>query len=191
MDMTNPRIIYASMWEHSRTPWQIRSGGKKSGIYKSSDGGETWIKLKNGLPKEFGKSGISVSRANPNLVYVILEAEGEKSGLYKSTDKGENWKLINNERINITRSWYYMEVFADPQDENKVYVLNAPVMKSIDGGKSFKKVETPHGDNHHLWINPKNNNIMINSNDGGANITTDAGRVGAHKQISLLLNFTV
>ena len=176
MDMTNPRIIYASMWEHSRTPWQIRSGGKKSGIYKSSDGGETWIKLKNGLPKEFGKSGISVSRANPNLVYVILEAEGENSGLYKSTDKGENWKLINNKRINITRSWYYMEVFADPQDENKVYVLNAPVMKSIDGGKSFKKVETPHGDNHHLWINPKNNNIMINSNDGGANITTDAGK---------------
>ena len=176
MDMTNPRIIYASMWEHSRTPWQIKSGGRKSGIYKSSDGGETWSKLKNGLPKEFGKSGISVSRANPNLVYIILEAEGEKSGLYKSTDSGENWKLVNNERINITRSWYYMEVFADPQNENTVYVLNAPVMKSIDGGKSFKKVETPHGDNHHLWINPKNNNIMINSNDGGANITTDAGR---------------
>ena len=176
IDVTNPRIIYASMWEHSRTPWQIRSGGKNSGIYKSSDGGESWVKIKNGLPKEFGKSGISVSRANPNLVYVILEAEGEKSGLYKSTDKGENWKLINNERINITRSWYYMEVFADPQDENTVYVLNAPVMKSIDGGKSFKKVETPHGDNHHLWINPNNNNIMINSNDGGANISTDAGR---------------
>ena len=80
------------MWEHSRTPWQIRSGGKNSGIYKSSDGGESWIKLKNGLPNEFGKSGISVSRANPNLVYVILEADGEKSGLYKSADKGENWK---------------------------------------------------------------------------------------------------
>ena len=176
MDMTNPRVIYASMWEHSRTPWQISSGGKNSGIYKSSDGGETWIKLKNGFPKEFGKSGISVSRANPNLVYVILEAEGEKGGLYKSSDKGENWKLVNNERINIARSWYYMEVFADPQDENTVYVLNAPVMKSIDGGKSFKKVDTPHGDNHHLWINPMNNNIMINSNDGGANITTDAGR---------------
>ena len=164
------------MWEHSRTPWQIRSGEENSGIYKSSDGGETWIKLKNGFPKGFGKSGISVSRANPNLVYVILEAEGEKGGLYKSSDKGENWKLVNNERINITRSWYYMEVFADPQDENTVYVLNAPVMKSIDGGKSFKKVDTPHGDNHHLWINPMNNNIMINSNDGGANITTDAGR---------------
>ena len=176
MDMNNPRIIYASMWEHSRTPWQIKSGGKNSGIYKSSDGGETWIKLKKGLPNEFGKSGISVSRANPNLVYAILEAEGEKSGLYKSNDKGENWKLINNERINITRSWYYMEVFADPQDENTVYVLNAPVMKSIDGGKSFKKVETPHGDNHHLWINPNNNKIMINSNDGGANISTDSGR---------------
>ena len=176
MDMTNPRVIFASMWEHSRTPWQIRSGGKNSGIYKSSDGGETWIKLKNGFPKEFGKSGISVSRANPNLVYVILEAEGEKGGLYKSSDNGENWKLVNNERINIARSWYYMEVFADPRDENTVYVLNAPVMKSIDGGKSFKKVDTPHGDNHHLWINPLNNNIMINSNDGGANITTDAGR---------------
>ena len=175
MDMRNPRIIYASMWEHSRTPWQIRSGGKNSGIYKSSDGGENWVKLKTGLPKEFGKSGVSVSRANSNLVYTILEAEGPKSGLYKSINGGKEWKLVNNKRINITRSWYYMEVFADPQDENVVYVLNAPVMKSIDGGKTFKKLETPHGDNHHLWINPKNNNIMINSNDGGANITTDKG----------------
>ncbi|MAW09233.1 MAG: glycosyl hydrolase, partial [Flavobacteriaceae bacterium TMED200] len=175
MDMNNPRIIYASMWEHSRTPWKIKSGGKNSGIYKSSDGGENWIKLKTGLPKEFGKSGISVSRANSNLVYTILEAEGSKSGLYKSVNGGKEWKLVNNKRINITRSWYYMEVFADPQDENVVYVLNAPVMKSIDGGKTFKKLETPHGDNHHLWINPKNNNIMINSNDGGVNITTDKG----------------
>ena len=182
MDMNNPRILYAAMWEHERTPWQMKSGGPDSGIYKSTDGGQNWTKLEKGLPKIIGKSGISVSRANSKIIYVNLEAEGDKSGVYRSEDSGASWKQINKERIAVTRSWYYMEVFADPQDENKVYVLNAPVLKSIDGGKTFNVLNTPHGDNHHLWIHPKNNQIMINSNDGGANVTLNGGKSWSTQQ---------
>ena len=124
--MNNPLILYAAMWQHERTPWTITSGGASSGFYKSTDGGTTWDKMEKGLPKEFGKSGISVSRANSDVVYAVLEAEGEKGGVYKSTDAGKTWKQTNKNRINIARSWYYMEIFADTQDENIVYVLNAP-----------------------------------------------------------------
>ncbi len=176
MDFKNPLILYAAMWEHRRYPWIMESGGKKSGLYKSNDGGETWEPMKNGIPDAFGKSGISVSRANPDRVYAVLEAEGEKAGVYRSDNAGKSWKQINKDRVNITRSWYYMEIFADPQDENVVYVLNAPVMKSIDGGKSFSNVLVPHGDNHHLWIHPENNQVMINSNDGGANVSNNGGK---------------
>ncbi|MCG9970922.1 WD40/YVTN/BNR-like repeat-containing protein [Christiangramia crocea] len=175
MDMTNPRILYAAMWDHRRYPWKMVSGGENSGLYKSVDGGDTWKRLEEGLPEEFGKAGISVSRANPERVYAVIEAEGEKGGVYRSDDAGEKWKQVNNERVNIARAWYYMEIFADPQNENIVYVLNAPVMKSIDGGKSFSNVPTPHGDNHDLWIHPENNKILINANDGGANISNDGG----------------
>ena len=176
MDMNNPRILYAAIWDHKRTPWQMRSGGPDSGIYKSTNGGEDWILLKKGLPKIIGKAGISVSRANSKVIYINLEAEGEKSGVYRSDNSGEQWNQVNNNRIAVTRSWYYMEVFADPQDENVVYVLNAPALKSIDKGKTFKKLSTPHGDNHHLWIHPYNNKLMINSNDGGANVSLNAGK---------------
>jgi photosystem II stability/assembly factor-like uncharacterized protein len=176
MDMTNPRILYAAMWEHSRYPWTIESGGPNSGLYKSSDGGSSWEQLKEGLPETIGKSGISVSRANPDRVFAVVEAEGDKAGVYRSDDAGKKWKQVNKDRINITRSWYYMEIFADPTDENVVWVMNAPAMKSIDGGKTFKRVSTPHGDNHHLWIHPYDNNKMINSNDGGANVSNNGGK---------------
>ncbi len=182
MDMTNPRILYASMWQHRRYPWIMESGGEYSGLYKSTDGGDTWTKLKEGLPEEFGKSGISVSRANPNRVFSVIEAEGKKGGVYRSDDAGKKWKQVNSNRVNIARSWYYMEIFADPQNENVVYVLNAPVMKSIDGGKSFSNIPVPHGDNHHLWINPYDNNNLINSNDGGANISFNGGKSWSTQQ---------
>ena len=182
MDMNNPLILYAAMWQHERTPWTITSGGASSGFYKSTDGGTTWDKLEKGLPKEFGKSGISVSRANSDVVYAVLEAEAEKGGVYKSADAGKTWKQTNKDRINIARSWYYMEIFADTQDENIVYVLNAPVTKSIDGGKTFTPVSTPHGDNHDLWIHPKNNQIMVNSNDGGANVSNNGGMSWSSQQ---------
>lgn len=176
MDMTNPRILYAAMWQHRRYPWIIESGGKDSGLYKSSDGGDTWVKMKEGLPEDFGKAGISVSRANPERVFAVIEAEGKKGGVYRSDDAGKKWTQINSNRVNIARSWYYMEIFADPQNENVVYVLNAPVMKSIDGGRSFTNIPVPHGDNHHLWINPYDNSNLINSNDGGANISFNGGK---------------
>ena len=182
MDMNNPLILYAAMWEHRRYAWTMESGGKGSGLYKSTDGGSTWKKMKEGLPKEFGKSGISVSRANPELVFAVIEAEGDKGGVYRSDDAGKKWKQVNKDRINIARSWYYMEIFADPQDENLVYVLNAPVTKSIDGGNSFKSLSTPHGDNHDLWINPQDNSKMINSNDGGANVSNNGGRSWSSQQ---------
>lgn len=182
MDMNNPLILYAAMWQHRRYPWTMESGGPSSGIYKSVDGGTTWKPLKEGLPKEFGKAGISVSRANSDLIFAVIEAEGEKGGVYRSDDAGKKWKQVNKDRINIARSWYYMEIFADPQNENVVYVLNAPVTKSIDGGKSFTPLPTPHGDNHHLWIHPHDNSKMINSNDGGANISNNGGKSWSTQQ---------
>lgn len=182
MDMTNPRILYASMWQHRRFPWIIESGGENSGLYKSTDGGNTWTKMEAGLPKDFGKSGISVSRANPERIFTVLEAEGKKGGVYRSDDAGKKWKQVNSNRVNIARSWYYMEIFADPQNENVVYVLNAPVMKSIDGGQTFKNIPVPHGDNHHLWINPYDNKNLINSNDGGANISFNGGKSWSTQQ---------
>ena len=182
MDMNNPLILYAAMWEHRRYPWTMESGGEHSGLYKSSDGGSSWEKMKEGLPAEFGKAGISVSRANPELVFAVIEAEGTKGGVYRSDDAGKKWTQINKDRINIARSWYYMEILADPQNENIVYVLNAPVTKSIDGGKTFKPLPTPHGDNHDLWINPYDNQKMINSNDGGANISNNGGKSWSTQQ---------
>ncbi|MEK6152409.1 glycosyl hydrolase [Flavobacteriaceae bacterium 3-367] len=176
MDMNNPLILYAALWQHRRYPWTMESGGAASGLYKSTDGGSTWDKMEEGLPKEFGKVGISVSRANPERVFAVIEAEGKEGGVYRSDDAGKKWKQINKDRVNIARSWYYMEIYADPQDENRVYVLNAPVMKSIDGGKTFSNLPTPHGDNHHLWIHPYDNSKMINSNDGGANISNNGGK---------------
>ena len=182
IDMTNPRILYASMWQHQRYPWVMESGGENSGLFKSIDAGNTWTKMKLGLPKDFGKSGISVSRANPDRVFAVIEAAGKKVGVYRSDNAGKTWKQVNSNRVNIARSWYYMEIFADPQDENTVYVLNAPVMKSIDGGKSFSNIPVPHGDNHHLWINPIDNKNLINSNDGGANISFNGGKSWSTQQ---------
>ncbi len=178
MDPNNSRILYASMWDHDRTPWRVRSGGgsNSSAIYKSTDGGDTWEKVGKGLPDEMGKIGVDVSAANPNRVYAIVEAEGEKGGFYRSDDGGASFALINHDHILKARSWYYHHIFADPNNENVVYVLNAPIMKSIDGGKTWKRVAATHGDNHDLWINPTNSNIMINSNDGGASVTLDGGK---------------
>ena len=182
MDMNNPRILYAAMWDHKRTPWKITSGGPDSGIYKSIDGGNNWEKIQKGLPDSFGKSGISVSRANSQIVYLNIEAADDKGGVYRSDDGGKKWKQVNKDRVTVARSWYYMEVFADPIDENTVYVLNAPALKSIDRGKTFKVMPTPHTDNHHMWIHPFNNKIIINSNDGGANVSLDGGKSWSTQQ---------
>ena len=171
MDMNSPTILYASTWQHRRYPWKVESGGPGSGLWKSTDAGDTWEKLEDGLPEEMGKTAIDVSRANSNVVYANIEAEGDKAGVYRSNDGGKSWKQTTDDRITIARSWYYIEIFADPIDPEIVYVMNAPFLKSTNGGKSFKAVPVPHGDQHDLWINPTNNKNLINANDGGANIT--------------------
>ena len=173
IDMNNPRILYAASWEHRRFPWTISSGGPGSAIWKSIDEGSTWIKLTDGLPKQMGKVGISVSRANSNRVFAIVETEKSKSGLYRSDDGGKSWSLLSNNQDICSRSWYYMEVYADPKNENIVYVLNAPMMKSIDGGKTFSPIRVQHGDTHDLWINPKITTNLALADDGGAQITYD------------------
>ncbi len=175
-DPTNPRVLYATMWEHGRKPWTIHSGGYAGGVFKSTDSGDSWEKLGGGLPEHIGKVGVDVSATNPNRVYAIVEAGKGEGGLYRSDDAGASWRLMNGSRILWGRSWYYMHISADPQDENVVYVLNAPMMKSIDGGKSFTRIYTPHLDHHDHWINPNDSQIMINGNDGGAAVTFDGGK---------------
>ncbi|MBT8050814.1 MAG: glycosyl hydrolase [Gammaproteobacteria bacterium] len=176
MDPTNPRILYAAMWNHGRKPWFIHSGGTDGGIFKTTDGGDSWFKLGGGLPEMVGKVAVDVSDSNPDRVYALLEAEPEKGGLWRSEDGGESWKLINNHRVLHTRAWYYIHMEADPQDENTVYVLNVPLLKSIDGGETWEVIRTPHGDHHDHWINPDDNRNMINGNDGGATVTFDGGK---------------
>ena len=176
MDPTNPRIIYAAMWEHGRKPWFIKSGGTAGGIFKTTDGGDNWEKLGGGLPELIGKIGGDVSASSPNRVYAIVEAEREKGGLYRSDNYGATWALLNNDRIIWARSWYYTHIKADPVDQNTVYVLNAPFMKSIDGGNTFEMKSTPHADHQDHWINPDNSQNMISGNDGGATVTFDGGQ---------------
>ncbi|MCH7489433.1 MAG: glycosyl hydrolase [Gemmatimonadetes bacterium] len=174
MDVTNPRILYAAFWDHRRYPWEVRSGGPGSGIHKSTDGGDTWTKL-DGFPDLMGKTAVDVSPANPDRVWALIEAD-PGGGLFRSDDAGATWTVVNDEWTPRARAWYYIEVFADPQDEETVYILNAPMLRSTDGGKTFTRVRTPHGDNHGLWINPTNNKIMINANDGGANVSFNGGK---------------
>jgi len=178
MDPHNPRILYASMWEHRRKPWhgyQMTSGGPGSALYKSTDGGDTWQQLENGFPDVVGKFGISVSSADSNRVYALVEAEPDKSGVYVSDDAGASWRQVNKDHVVTERSAYYMHIVADTQDRETVYVLNAPFLKSIDGGKTFERVAVPHGDNHDLWIHPDHADWMIEANDGGVNISYNGG----------------
>lgn len=179
LDMNNPRILYAAMWDHRRLPWEVRSGGKGSGLYKSTDGGETWTRMSKGLPAELGKMSIEVSRANSEKVYALVESDTEKEqgGLFVSYDAGDNWTRISKDHRLVQRAWYYIEVFADPQQENTVYVLNSPGLKSTDGGRTWTNIRGTHGDYHQLWINPKNSQNMIVSNDGGAAVTFNGGDI--------------
>ncbi len=174
MDATNPRILYAAFWDHQRQPWVVRSGGPGSGIWKSIDGGDTWTRLTEGLPKLVGKIGVAVSPANPDRVFAIVEAEN--GGLFRSDDAGKTWRLMSGDRLIQTRSWYYMNVTADPKNADVVWVMNAPVTRSIDGGRTFQVIPAQHGDNHGLWINPTDSRYLINANDGGAAISLDGGK---------------
>lgn len=174
IDPSNPKILYAGMWDHQRTPWNIRSGGSGSGIFKSSDGGENWEKLVDGLPKELGKVGIAASPAQAGKIYANIEAEN--GGVFVSNDFGKSWQQVSASRTTYARAWYYIKVVPDPVDPETVYILNAPLLKSIDGGKTFERIENPHTDQHALWINPANTANMILGNDGGATISFNGGQ---------------
>ncbi len=178
MDMNNPRILYAAMNEYGRLPWKVISGGEGSGLYKSVDAGATWKKIHNGLPKEMGKMAVSVSRANSDKVYLLMESDSEKElgGLFVSNNAGENWSRVTNDHRLIQRAWYYIEVFADPKNENTVYVLSAPALRSEDGGKTWEEISGTHGDFHDLWINPNNPRNMVIANDGGAAVSVNYGK---------------
>ncbi len=155
IDPNNPRIVYAALWDHQRKPWEIRSGGNGSGIYKSVDGGDTWEELSEGLPTLMGKIGIAPSAAKSGRIWAIVEAK-DKGGLYRSDDGGKSWSHINGNRRLHARSWYYMHIYADPSDENTVYVLNSDMYRSIDAGKSVEKITVPLCDTNVFWINPAN-----------------------------------
>lgn len=178
MDMSNPSILYAAMWEHGRKPWQVISGGAGSGLYKSTDGGEHWEKMTEGLPEKMGKMAIAVCRSNPEKVYALIESDSETEygGLYMSSDAGSSWSQVSDDNHIIQRAWYYIELFVDPKNENLLYVMSAPMMKSIDGGKTWEDVSATHGDYHNLWINPSNPDNMIVSDDGGSAITFNGGK---------------
>ncbi|MFN2530231.1 MAG: glycosyl hydrolase [Pyrinomonadaceae bacterium] len=178
MDMNNPRILYAAMWEHGRLPWKVISGGPGSGLYKSTDGGDTWQKLKEGLPEEMGKMAIAVSRSNPDKVYALIESDSykEAGGLFVSTNGGKKWSRITNDHRLVQRAWYYIELFIDPKNENTVYVMSASAMRSADGGKTWETLSGTHGDFHDLWINPNDPDNFIISNDGGSAVTFNGGK---------------
>ncbi|GLC24107.1 WD40/YVTN/BNR-like repeat-containing protein [Roseisolibacter agri] len=172
----DPNTLYASMWRAERKPWTIISGAYEGGIYKSTDGGTTWKKLEGGLPKGlFGKSNVAVSAADPNRVYALIEA-ASGAGLYRSDDAGASWTRVNDQASLITRPFYYTTLGADPTNADVVYAGAEGFFKSTDGGKTFRSMSTPHGDNHDIWINPKDGQIMIQANDGGVNVSLNGGR---------------
>ncbi|NBC16193.1 MAG: glycosyl hydrolase, partial [Bacteroidetes bacterium] len=177
MDPTNPRILYATFWRVRRTPYSLASGGEGSSLWKSTDGGDTWTELTgrdNGLPQgTLGIIGVTVSPADPDRVWAIVEAED--GGVFRSEDGGQTWRRINSDRNLRQRAWYYTRIYADTQDEDVVYVLNVGFWKSKDGGVTYERIGTPHGDHHDLWIDPDDPARMVIGDDGGAQVTFDGG----------------
>jgi photosystem II stability/assembly factor-like uncharacterized protein len=174
MDPSNPRVLYAAVWQVERKPWTLIGGGPDSGLYKTTDGGNTWVELTEGLPEgDKGKIAVAVSPAYPGRVWALVEHE--EGGLFRSDDGGGKFRLVSGNRELRQRPWYYTHVAADPLDVNTVYVLNVMMWRSDDGGKTFMPVRTPHSDNHAIWINPEDPRNMIQGNDGGANISFNGG----------------
>ncbi len=175
-DPHNPNVMFAALFEVQRTPWSLSSGGPGSGLYRSVDGGTTWKRLEGkGLPDGImGRIGVSVSGADSNRVYALIEAK--EGGLFRSDDGGDTWAKVNDDQRLTQRAWYFTHIFADPRSADAVYMLNTGVFRSNDGGKSLTLLPAPHGDHHGLWIDPTNPQRMINGNDGGATISVDGGK---------------
>ena len=177
IDPGNPRHLVAALWDAQRYPYQLRSGGPDSSIYQSFDGGDTWTDITRnaGLPTgTLGKIGVAISPASPNRIWALIEAED--GALFRSDDRGATWQRVSDNGDLRRRAWYYTHIFADPSDADTVWVLNLKCWKSIDGGRTFTAVPTPHGDNQDLWIDPTNSERMIEGNDGGANVSLNGGR---------------
>ncbi|PYM02858.1 MAG: glycosyl hydrolase [Verrucomicrobia bacterium] len=175
-DPHNPNVVFASLWQARRQPWFFSSGGPGSGLYKSEDNGVTWKQLTgNGLPDGIlGRIGISISGADSNRVYAIIEAK--EGGIFRSDDGGEKWTKVNDDGRFRQRAWYFSKIYADPKSVDTVYVLNTGAFKSVDGAKTFNLLPARHGDHHGLWIDPQNPNRIGNANDGGASISMDGGK---------------
>src|SRR5947209_3554871 len=176
----NPRVLYAALWKSQRFPWGFSAGGGKSGLWKSSDGGDSWtdITASRGLPpRPLGRIGIAVSPANPSRLWASVEgpAADSSGGIFRSDDAGASWERVNADQKFMVRPWYFSSVAADPTDENTMYVLNLGTWRSVDGGKSFSRIRVPHGDCHILWIDSKDPRRMIEGNDGGATVSFDGG----------------
>ena len=178
MDPNNPRILFATFWEARRSFWNVSSGGPGSGLFRSTDGGDTWedVSRAPGLPSGLlGKLGVTVSPARAGRVWTLVEASDGQTGLYRSDDYGARWTMVSSNRDLMHRPWYYTHVFADTRDPDTVYVANLQMWKSTDGGVGFSEIMTPHGDNHDLWIDPLNPGRMIQGNDGGACVSFNGG----------------
>jgi photosystem II stability/assembly factor-like uncharacterized protein len=187
MNPANPQEIYAGAWQAERKPWTILSGGpaKQTGVYKTTDGGETWTHLTAGLPDGLiGKIDIDVARSRPSTVYALMEADQNQGGLYRSDDSGATWTRVSGDGRLIGRPFYYTYVDVDPKNPDIVWVNNLSLLKSSDGGKSWRTVSTPHGDNQGMWLNPDNPDIMIQSNDGGATCRSTAACRGRRSSTS-------
>ncbi len=177
IDPRNPNVLYASLWQAYRTPWTSSSGGAGSGLFKSIDGGDTWTELTRnpGMPKGLiGKIGVTASGAAPNRVWAIVE--NDSGGVFRSDDAGATWKRVNYERKLRQRAFYYSRIYADPKLKDRLYVLNVDFHRSDDGGVTFKNYPAPHGDFHDLWIDPNDNQRMLNSSDGGGSVTINGGK---------------
>jgi photosystem II stability/assembly factor-like uncharacterized protein len=181
-DPNNSNIVFATLWQARRQPWFFSSGGPGSGLYRSEDGGATWKRLEgNGLPEGIlGRIGVSVSGADPNRIYAMIEAK--EGGLYRSEDAGVKWTRVNEDGRFRQRAWYFSKIYADPKAPDTVYVLNTGLFRSVDGGKSFTLLPARHGDHHGLWIDPQNPQRIANANDGGASISSDGGKTWTTQQ---------
>jgi len=176
MDPTNPAILFAGLWQARRYPWEMTSGGPGSGLYVSRNGGDTWTQLtKSGLPEgTWGKVGVAIAASDPRRVYALIEAE--KGGLFRSNDGGESWELASGDKAIRQRAWYYTTLTVNPSNHDEIWFPQVPMLRTIDGGKTLKYMKGfHHGDHHDLWIDPKNPKRMIASNDGGVDISLNAG----------------
>jgi photosystem II stability/assembly factor-like uncharacterized protein len=190
MDVSHPKTLYAAMWQAQRNPGLLVSGGPGSGLYKTIDGGAHWTKISinpgfaTGL---LGRIGVSIAASDPKIVYAIVQAK--EGGVFRTDDGGAHWKRVNASMEMRQRAFYYMAIYADPNDPNTIYVPNARFFVSHDGGKDFSLLRPPHGDNHTVWIDPKNSKIILEANDGGATVSVDGGATWSSEHNQLTAQF--